>query len=89
MLVVNSVFKVITSMTIVQYPVYVEGTVGKDVTKGYKNLYLSTGGKGMVKMVWNGKSYPTNPSLAPAIGKSVVAGKVELLKATDQATYSF
>ena len=89
MLVLNNTYKVITAMTIVQYPVYVGAPGGKEVTKGYSNLYLSTGGKGLVKMAWNGKSYPTNPSLAPAESKSTVEGKFKFLNATDQATYTF
>jgi hypothetical protein len=89
MLVLNSAYKVITSMTIVQYPVYVGAPGGKEVTKGYSNIYMSTGGKGLVKMAWNGTAYPTNPSMAPGAPKSLISGKFEFLKVTDQATYNF
>jgi hypothetical protein len=89
MLVLNSAYKVVTSITIVQYPVYVGAPGGKEVTKGYSNLYLSTGGKGLVKMIWNGKTYPTNPSLAPSIANSVIEGKFEFLKETGQTAYNF
>jgi hypothetical protein len=89
MLVLNSAFKVITAMTIVQYPVYAGAPGGKEVSKGYSNLYLRTGGIGLVKMAWNGHSYPTNPSLAPVVPDSVVTGKYEFLKEGGQQTYGF
>jgi hypothetical protein len=89
MLVLNKDYKVVTSITLVKYPVYVGAPGGKEVTKGYSNLYIYTGGVGLVKMTWNGKSYPTNPSLQPAAPASLVKGKFEFLKATDQATYNF
>jgi hypothetical protein len=89
MLVINKDYKVVTSITLVKYPVYVGAPGGKEVTKGYSNLYIHTGGKGLVKMAWNGKSYPTNPSLQPAAPASLVKGKFEFLKATDQETYTF
>jgi hypothetical protein len=89
MLLLSNTFKVVTSFTIVQFPVYVGPPASKEVTKGYSNLYVSTGGKGMVKLMWNGKTYPSNPSLAPAAPKGITDGKFAFLDAQHQTVYDF
>jgi hypothetical protein len=44
-------------------------------SKEYSNLYAYSKGKGYVKLARNGKTYPTNPSLAPLVNESVVKDK--------------
>jgi hypothetical protein len=89
MLVTNPELKVITKMTLVEYPVYLGSDSADEKTNGYKNLYLRTGKVGFVKIAWNGKSYPSNPSLQPKISESVISGKEKLLKAEDDAAWEF
>lgn len=89
MLVLSGDSKVLTNMSIVKYPVYVGSLNSKESAKGYKTLYVRTGGVGMVRLAWNGKSYPANPSLAPKVATGVIKGKTPVLMATDQATYAF
>jgi hypothetical protein len=89
MLVLNSKFGLNTKMTIVQFPVYVGPPASKEVVKGYSNIYVSTKGRGYVKMAWNGSKYPTNPSSAPIISESVISGKYAFLDEGKNALYNF
>ena len=89
MLVLNKEMKVISKMTLVEYPVYVGVDLQKEGSNGFKNIYLRTGKVGYVKLMWDGKSYPTNPSLQPKISESIISGKKKLLNAEDDPTFEF
>jgi hypothetical protein len=89
MLVLNNKYGINTRMSIVQFPVYVGPPASKEVTKGYSNIYVSTKGMGYVKMAWNGKKYPTNPSLSPKISDQLKEGKFAFLNEGIQEQYNF
>jgi hypothetical protein len=89
MLVLNNKYGINTRMSIVQFPVYVGPPASKEVTKGYSNIYVSTKGMGYVKMAWNGKKYPTNPSLSPKISDQLKEGKYAFLNEGTQEQYNF
>lgn len=89
MLVLNNKFGINTRMTLVRYPVYVGAPGGKEVTKGYSNIYVDTKGVGYVKMVWTGSKYPTNPSMAPKIAETIINGKFALLDEKTLPSYTF
>jgi hypothetical protein len=40
-------------------------------------------------MTWNGKKYPTNPSVAPKTDKKIITGKYKFLNSTAQEQLSF
>jgi putative lipoprotein len=88
MLVLNNKFAVNTRLNIVQFRVYVGPPASKEVTKGYRNIYVSTKGIGYVKMAWNGSKYPTNPSLAPKVTQSTISDKFAFLNEQNQAVYN-
>jgi hypothetical protein len=79
MLVLGPDMKTLTSMTVVGFPVSIGPPGSKEVTKGYCDLYVYSKGKGYVRLAWNGKTYPTNPSLAPVVNESVVKEKYKFL----------
>jgi hypothetical protein len=89
MLVLNNKYGINTRMSIVQFPVYVGPPASKEVTKGYSNIYVSTKGMGYVKMAWDGKKYPTNPSLSPKISDQLKEGKFAFLNEGTQEQYNF
>lgn len=53
--------KVITVFTVTDYPVVINTTV----TKGWKDLIIYSGGKNRI-IRYNGKKYPSNPSVQPS-----------------------
>ena len=89
MLVLTSKFTLNTRMTVVGFPVYVGPPGGKEVTKGYSNLYMYSKGKGYVKMVWNGSKYPTNPSMAPSIKEELIKDKHAFLDEKTSQQFTF
>jgi hypothetical protein len=82
-------FKLNTRMTVVEYPVYVGAPGGKEVTKGYSNIYIQNRDGTVAKMAWNGKKYPTNPSVATKTDKKIITGKFKFLNSTVQQQLSF
>lgn len=54
---------VITHFTVSDYPIVVDD----NKTKGWKNLFISSGGKFRV-VKFDGVKYPSNPSVAPVLG---------------------
>ncbi len=89
MLILSKDLKVISKITLVNYPIYISGEASGDTTKGYKNIYLRTGHVGYVKLVWNGETYPKNPSIEPTVPESYISGKKEYLKAEDDPAFEF
>ena len=89
MLILSNTFKTINTVTLVDWPVYVGAPGGNESTKGYSNLYLYTGGKGFVKLAWNGAKYPSNPSMAPSIPESVIKEKFKFLNGDQQSSYDW
>jgi len=83
-LVFNNAIKLTTRMTVVNYPIYVGAPGGKEVTKGYSNLYIENKDGSIAKMAWNGTKYPTNPSIAPKVDKKVITGKFKFLNIEEQ-----
>lgn len=88
-LILDKNFKLNTRMTVVDYPVYVGAPGGKEVTKGYANIYIQNRDGSLAKMTWNGKKYPTNPSVAPKTDKKSIAGKFKFLDIAVQEQLSF
>lgn len=88
-LILDKNFKLNTRMTVVEYPVYVGAPGGKEVTKGYSNIYIQNRDGSVAKMTWNGKKYPTNPSVAPKTDKKIITGKYKFLNSTAQEQLSF
>ena len=76
-------------MTVVEYPVYVGAPGGKEVTKGFANIYIQNRDGSVAKMAWNGKKYPTNPSVAPKTDKKIIAGKYKFLNSANQKQFTF
>lgn len=89
MLILDKNFKLNTRMTVVEYPVYIGAPGGKEVTKGYSNIYIQNRDGSVAKMTWNGKKYPTNPSVAPKTDKKIIEGKYKFLNSTVQEQLSF
>ena len=81
--------KLNTRMTVVEYPVYVGAPGGKEVTKGFSNIYIQNRDGSVVKMAWNGKKYPTNPSVAPKVDKKIINGKFKFLNIAEQDQLTF
>jgi hypothetical protein len=89
MLVLNNEFKAIAKMTLVEYPVYIGSDLPEEKTNGYHNIYLRTRKVGFVKIEWNGKTYPSNPSMQPKISETNVIDKKKLLNAFDDQAWEF
>jgi len=88
-LILDKNFKLNTRMTVVNDPIYVGAPGGKEVTKGYSNIYIQNKDGSVVKMAWNGKKYPTNPSVATKTDKKIIAGKYKFLNIGEQKQFSF
>lgn len=52
--------EVINKFTVMDAPIY----ISKDKTNGWKKLIVQSGGK-FKELIFDGKSYPSNPSIAP------------------------
>ncbi len=89
MLVLNSSYKLITRMTVVNYPVFVGAPGGKEVTKGYSNIYIQNNDGSVAKMEWDGKKYPSNPSVTSKVDKRVLNGKFKFLDIKKQKQFKF
>ena len=76
-------------MTVVNDPIYVGAPGGKEVTKGYSNIYIQNRNGSVAKMAWNGKKYPTNPTVAPKVDKKIIAGKYKFLNIAKQKKFTF
>lgn len=88
-LILDKNFKLNTRITVVEYPVYVGAPGGKEVTKGFANIYIQNRDGSVAKMAWNGKKYPTNPSVAPKTDKKIIAGKYKFLNSANQKQFTF
>jgi hypothetical protein len=88
-LILDKNFKLNTRMTVVEYPVYVGAPGGKEVTKGYSNIYIQNRDGSVAKMAWNGKKYPTNPSVATKTDKKIITGKFKFLDIEKQEQLTF
>lgn len=62
-LILDSKGDVITMFTVSDYPVVISG----DLTNGWKDLYILSDGKYHL-VRFDGKSYPSNPSILPELG---------------------
>jgi hypothetical protein len=89
MLVVSDQMKILTRVTLVQYPVYIGTEEKGEVSKGYRHLLLRTGKVGYVKLVWDGKTYPSNPSMQTKIEASIIDGRTKYLNAEDEPGFVF
>ncbi|SEJ21180.1 hypothetical protein SAMN05192553_102946 [Cyclobacterium xiamenense] len=89
MLVLSDKLKVMAKMTLVKYPVYVGQDSPEEKTNGFQNIYVRTGEVGFVKVAWNGKTYPTNPSMQPKLAESDISDKNQLLNAFDDPAWEF
>lgn len=89
LLIFTNTIKLNTRMTVVEYPVYVGAPGGKEVTKGYSNIYIQNRDGSVAKMAWNGKKYPTNPSVAPKVDKKIINGKFKFLNIAEQDQLTF
>ncbi|SMD42806.1 hypothetical protein SAMN00777080_1371 [Aquiflexum balticum DSM 16537] len=89
MIILDNEFKEISYVTIVKYPVIIGDDLKEDVTNGYLNIYVRSGGMGFIKLAWNGQSYPRNPSMEPSIEESLIKGKRKYLKAEDDPSFEF
>ena len=89
MLILDNKMKKITTMTVVNYPVYVGAPGGAEVTKGYSNIYIENRDGSVVKMAWNGSKYPSNPSTAPKVDKKIIDGKFKFLNILEQDQLTF
>lgn len=89
MLILDQNIRLISRMTVVNYPVYV-GTPGtSEMTKGYSDIYIVNRDGSTVKMVWNGSKYPSNPSIAPKVDKKITGGKFKFLNIAEQEQLTF
>lgn len=88
-LILDKNFKLNTKMTVVNDPIYVGAPGGKETTKGYANIYIQNRDGSVAKMAWNGKKYPTNPSVAPKVDKKIVVGKFKFLNIAEQKQLAF
>lgn len=88
-LIVSHDLEEIAQFTLVQYPVYLGSDDKDDFTKGYRNIYLRTGQIGYVKLIWNGNTYPRNPSTQPKYQEASIKGKQVFLNAMDAPTFEF
>ena len=61
-LLLNSDGGLITTFTVTDYPIIVSNTI----TKNWKDLILYSNGKNHL-MKFNGKTYPSNPSVQPVL----------------------
>jgi hypothetical protein len=75
---------VITKFSVVSYPVYVDTIT----TKGWKDLIIYSGGSNRV-VKWNGKSYPSNPSILPKMTAEPSAKQTKLLDWEEQQSFNF
>jgi hypothetical protein len=89
MLLFTNAMKLNTRMTVVEFPVYIGAPGGKEVTKGYSNIYIENRNGSVVKIAWNGKKYPTNPSIAPKADKKIINGKFKFLNIAKQNQFTF
>lgn len=89
MLILDKNFKLNTRMTVVEYPVYVGAPGDKEATKGYANIYIQNRDGSVAKMAWNGKKYPTNPSVATKTDKKIIIGKYKFLTIAEQKQFAF
>jgi hypothetical protein len=62
-LILDSKGDVITKFTVSDYPVVISG----EITNGWKNLYILSDGNYHIAR-FDGKSYPSNPSVLPELG---------------------
>ncbi len=88
-LILDKNFNLNTLMTVVNDPIYVGAPGGKEVTKGYSNIYIQNRDGSVAKMAWNGKKYPTNPSVAPKTDKKIIIGKFKFLNIAEQKQLIF
>lgn len=88
-LILDRNFKLNTRMTVVNDPIYIGAPGSKEVTKGYSNIYIQNKDGSVAKMAWNGKKYPTNPSVAPKTDKKVIVGKFKFLSIEKQKQLTF
>lgn len=88
-LILDKNFKLNTRMTVVNAPIYVGAPGGKETTKGYSNIYIQNRDGSITKMAWNGKKYPTNPSIATKVDKKIIVGKFKFLNIADQKQFTF
>jgi hypothetical protein len=88
-LILDKNFKLNTRMTVVNDPIYVGAPGGKEVTKGYANIYIQNRDGSVAKMAWNGKKYSTNPSIAPKVDKKIIVGKFKFLNIAEQKQLTF
>jgi hypothetical protein len=89
LLILDKNFKLNTRMTVVNDPIFVGAPSKNEVTKGYSNLYIQNKDGSVVKMAWNGKKYPTNPTVAPKTDKKIIVDKFKFLNSSDQKRYTF
>lgn len=88
-LILDKNFKLNTRMTVVNDPIYVGKPEAKEVTMGYANIYIQNRDGSVAKMAWNGKKYPTNPTVAPKVDKKIIAGKFKFLNIAKQKQLTF
>lgn len=88
-LILDKNFKLNTRMTAVNDPIYVGAPGGKEVTKGYANIYIQNRDGSVAKMAWNGKKYPTNPSVVTKTDRKIIAGKHKFLDIEKQEQLTF
>lgn len=89
MLILGQDLKLISKITLVKYPIYLGPDESDNKTNKYKYIYMRTGQVGYVKLVWNGKKYPGNPSIQPTVPESYLTGKIAYLKAEDDPAFEF
>ena len=88
-LILDKNFKLNNRMTVVNDPIYLGAPSSKEATKGYSNIYIQNKDGSVAKMAWNGKKYPTNPTVAPKVDKKIIAGKVKFLNIVEQKQLTF
>ena len=88
-LILDKNFKLNTKITVVNDPVYVGASNNKETNMGYANIYIQNKDGSVAKLAWNGKKYPTNPSIAPKTDKKIIIGKLKFLDSTKQEQLNF
>jgi len=78
-LLLNPEGELITKFTVTEYPILIANTL----TKGWKDLILHSQGKDHL-MMFNGKTYPSNPSIQPAYTPISSQNPIKGLDTTDQ-----
>lgn len=69
-------YRLVSVSTVTELPV----RMGLERSKGWKNLIVSSRGKGEVVMRFDGKVYPANPSLQPQASPAQIKAAQLLLK---------